>query len=191
LFDATQIPQGDETAESLSRLRDRAILETLYATGMRVSELSAARIGDLNLEGMEMRVIGKGSRERVVLLNQGATDWLKRYLEARILSEKKTANPEQPIAPDEPLFVSRQATPLSTRSVHRIVLKYARLAGLTKLITPHTLRHSFATHLLEGGADLRVVQDLLGHSSISTTQIYTHVSLERLRRIYLQSHPRA
>lgn len=189
LFDATQIPQGDETAESLSRLRDRAILETLYATGMRVSELSAARVGDLNLEGMEMRVIGKGSRERVVLLNQGATDWLKRYLEARILSEKKSI--DQPISAEEPLFVSRQATPLSTRSVHRIVLKYARLAGLTKLITPHTLRHSFATHLLEGGADLRVVQDLLGHSSISTTQIYTHVSLERLRRIYLQSHPRA
>ncbi len=192
LFDATQIPQGDETAESLSRLRDRAILETLYATGMRVSELSAARVGDLNLESMEMRVLGKGSRERVVLLNQGATDCLKRYLDARALAEKTSIAPDAPNpAPEEPLFVSRQATPLSTRSVHRIVLKYARLAGLTKLITPHTLRHSFATHLLEGGADLRVVQDLLGHSSISTTQIYTHVSLERLRRIYLSSHPRA
>ncbi len=192
LFDATLIPQGDETAESLSRLRDRAILETLYATGMRVSELSAARVGDLNLDSMEMRVLGKGSRERVVLLNQGATDCLKRYLEARCTQEKNFAALEirMPGA-DEPLFVSRQATPLSTRSVHRIVLKYARLAGLTKLITPHTLRHSFATHLLEGGADLRVVQDLLGHSSISTTQIYTHVSLERLRRIYLSSHPRA
>lgn len=193
LFDATLIPQGDETAESLSRLRDRAILETLYATGMRVSEVSAARVGDVNLESMEMRVLGKGSRERVVLLNQGATDCLKRYLEARLSADKGTINNEGSPALDaeQPLFVSRQATPLSTRSVHRIVLKYARLAGLTKLITPHTLRHSFATHLLEGGADLRVVQDLLGHSSISTTQIYTHVSLERLRRIYLQSHPRA
>ncbi|MBX9688598.1 MAG: tyrosine recombinase [Candidatus Obscuribacterales bacterium] len=192
LFDATQIPQGDETADSLSRMRDRAILETLYASGMRVSELSAARLGDLNLEGMEMRVIGKGSRERVVLLNQGAADCLRRYIDARAIAEKSGSSPEITMpAADEPLFVSRQATPLSTRSVHRIVLKYARLAGLTKLITPHTLRHSFATHLLEGGADLRVVQDLLGHSSISTTQIYTHVSLERLRRIYLSSHPRA
>ena len=191
LFDATLIPQGDETAESLSRLRDRAILEALYATGMRVSELSAARLGDLNLDSMEMRVLGKGSRERVVLLNQGATDCLRRYLEARAIQDKNANSPDNAPAADEPLFVSRQATPLSTRSVHRIVLKYARLAGLTKLITPHTLRHSFATHLLEGGADLRVVQDLLGHSSISTTQIYTHVSLERLRRIYLSSHPRA
>ena len=192
LFDATQIPQGDETAESLSRLRDRAILESLYATGMRVSELSAARVGDLNLDSMEMRVLGKGSRERVVLLNQGSTDCLRRYLETRALQEKNGSMTELVIPQsDEPLFVSRQGTPLSTRSVHRIVLKYARLAGLTKLITPHTLRHSFATHLLEGGADLRVVQDLLGHSSISTTQIYTHVSLERLRRIYLSSHPRA
>ncbi len=193
LFDATQISQGDETAESLSRIRDRAILESLYATGMRVSELSAARVGDLNLDSMEMRVLGKGSRERVVLLNQGATDCLRRYLENRAISEKNGSQPPELTIPgaDEPLFVSRQATPLSTRSVHRIVLKYARLAGLTKLITPHTLRHSFATHLLEGGADLRVVQDLLGHSSISTTQIYTHVSLERLRRIYLSSHPRA
>lgn len=192
LFDATQIPQGDETAESLSRLRDRAILESLYATGMRVSELSAARVGDLNPDSMEMRVLGKGSRERVVLLNQGATNRLRHYLEARAIAENNGILPESTIpGADEPLFVSRQATPLSTRSVHRIVLKYARLAGLTKLITPHTLRHSFATHLLEGGADLRVVQDLLGHSSISTTQIYTHVSLERLRRIYLSSHPRA
>lgn len=193
LFDATLISQGDEHAESLSRLRDRAILETLYATGMRVSELSAAQIQDLNLENMEMRVMGKGSRERVVLLNQGATDALKRYLETRNTSEKEIPQQgtSEPANQEQALFVSRQATPLSTRSVHRIVLKYARLAGLTKLITPHTLRHSFATHLLEGGADLRVVQDLLGHSSISTTQIYTHVSLERLRRIYLSSHPRA
>jgi len=143
------------------------------------------------LDSMEMRVLGKGSRERVVLLNQGATDCLRRYLEARAIQDKNANSPDNAPAADEPLFVSRQATPLSTRSVHRIVLKYARLAGLTKLITPHTLRHSFATHLLEGGADLRVVQDLLGHSSISTTQIYTHVSLERLRRIYLSSHPRA
>lgn len=193
LFEATKMPAGDETADSLSRLRDRAILETLYATGMRVSELSAAKMADLNMEGMEMRVFGKGSRERIVLLNQSALTSLQRYLDARCLSELKGREPSETTGLDgqEPLFVSRQATPLSTRSIHRIVLKYARLAELTKLITPHTLRHTFATHLLEGGADLRVVQDLLGHSSISTTQIYTHVSLERLRRIYLASHPRA
>ncbi len=193
LFDATELPVGDENADSLSRVRDRAILESLYATGMRVSELSAAKVGDVNFDAMEMRVFGKGSRERVVLLNQTAIAKLKRYIDARASAERtNNANPEKTVpAPDEPMFVSRQSTPLSTRSVHRIVLKYARLAGLTKVITPHTLRHSFATHLLEGGADLRVVQDLLGHSSISTTQIYTHVSMERLRRIYLASHPRA
>ncbi|MBY0552119.1 MAG: tyrosine recombinase XerC [Candidatus Obscuribacterales bacterium] len=193
LFDATDMPVGDENADSLSRIRDRAILETLYATGMRVSELSASKVGDINFDAMEMRVYGKGSRERVVLLNQNAITRLRRYIDARSAAERtpQTA-PDAPVpAPDAPMFVSRQSTPLSTRSVHRIVLKYARLAGLTKVITPHTLRHSFATHLLEGGADLRVVQDLLGHSSISTTQIYTHVSMERLRRIYLASHPRA
>ena len=190
LFEATEKPTAEEQPDSLNRLRDRAILETLYASGMRVSELSAARVGDLNFEGMEMRVIGKANRERVVLLNQSAVTHLKRYLEARLTADR--TDPQQALPqPEEPLFVSRQSTPLSTRSVHRIVLKYARLAGLTKVITPHTLRHTFATHLLEGGADLRVVQDLLGHSSISTTQIYTHVSLERLRRIYMQSHPRA
>lgn len=193
LFDATELPVGDENADSLSRVRDRAILETLYATGMRVSELSAAKVGDLNFDAMEMRVLGKGSRERVVLLNQNAISRLRRYVDARTAAERNASTPPdaQVPPPDAPMFVSRQSTPLSTRSVHRIVLKYARLAGLTKVITPHTLRHSFATHLLEGGADLRVVQDLLGHSSISTTQIYTHVSMERLRRIYLASHPRA
>jgi integrase/recombinase XerC len=168
-------------------VRDRALMEVLYASGMRVSELCGLRIQDYNAAAKEMRVIGKGSRERVVLLNDSAQAWLERYLADHWT---KLAGGRQPL-PDNPLFVSRQATRLSSRSVHRIVLKYARLAGIAKPITPHTLRHTFATHLLEGGADLRVVQDLLGHTTISTTQIYTHVSLERLRRIYLTSHPRA
>ncbi len=168
-------------------IRDRAILETLYATGMRVSELCGLTVADYNAETMEMKAFGKGSRERVVLLNPGANAWVSRYL-----SEHWTKLAQGRAAlPTDPLFISREFTPLSTRSVHRIVLKHARRAGINKTITPHTLRHTFATHLLEGGADLRVVQDLLGHSSISTTQIYTHVSLERLRKIYMSSHPRA
>lgn len=168
-------------------VRDRALMEVLYASGMRVSELCGLRISDYNSAAKEMRVLGKGSRERVVLLNDSAHAWLERYLAEHWskLAGGRTANP------DNPLFVSRQATRLSSRSVHRIVLKYARIAGINKPITPHTLRHTFATHLLEGGADLRVVQDLLGHTTISTTQIYTHVSLDRLRRIYMNSHPRA
>lgn len=168
-------------------VRDRALMEVLYASGMRVSELCGLRISDYNASAKEMRVLGKGSRERVVLLNDSAQAWLERYLADHW---SKLAGGRQP-QPDNPLFVSRQATRLSSRSVHRIVLKYARLAGIAKPITPHTLRHTFATHLLEGGADLRVVQDLLGHTTISTTQIYTHVSLDRLRRIYMTSHPRA
>jgi site-specific recombinase XerD len=145
------------------------------------------RIQDYNPTAREMRVIGKGSRERVVLLNDSAHGWLQKYLDEHWSRLSGGREPQ----PDQPLFVSRQASRLSSRSVHRIVLKYAKTAGINKPITPHTLRHTFATHLLEGGADLRVVQDLLGHTTISTTQIYTHVSLDRLRRIYMHSHPRA
>jgi site-specific recombinase XerD len=193
LFKATEALGADGVPDP-NGPRDRAILETLYATGMRVSELCSARIKDLDLAAMELRVVGKGSRERVVLLNNSACQWLSAYLNRRVNSSEVVSD-SRPLysylKPEEPLFVSRQSTPLSTRSVHRIVLKYARQAGIDKVITPHTLRHTFATHLLEGGADLRVVQDLLGHSSISTTQIYTHVSMERLRRIYISTHPRA
>lgn len=191
LFKATETHDGSDEGKSNS-VRDRAILELMYASGMRVSELCTARVQDINLEAREMRVLGKGGRERVVLLNESACNWIRQYMEKRLEKRVRTDVPELPrLGADEPLFVSRQSTPLSTRSVHRIVLKYARLANIDKVITPHTLRHSFATHLIEGGADLRVVQDLLGHSSISTTQIYTHVSMERLRRVYITSHPRA
>lgn len=168
-------------------VRDRALMEVLYATGMRVSELCGLRVSDYNQEAMEMRVLGKGGKERIVLLNQSAQGWLSKYLAEywTKLAEGRTPQAEHP------LFVSRQATRLSSRSVHRIVMKHAIKAGINKTITPHTLRHTFATHLLEGGADLRVVQDLLGHTTINTTQIYTHVSLERLRRVYINTHPRA
>jgi len=168
-------------------IRDRAILETLYATGMRVSELCGLKVKDYNPTAMEMRAFGKGSRERVVLLNESTRSWVHNYLENHW---SKLASGRQP-CPEDHLFISRESTPLSTRSVHRLVLKYALAAGIDKTITPHTLRHTFATHMLEGGADLRIVQDLLGHSSISTTQIYTHVSLDRIKKIYTATHPRA
>jgi len=161
--------------------------KVLYATGMRVGELCRLSMGDYDKQLMEMRVFGKGSKERVVLLNESANKWLMEYTEKHW---QHLSNDHPPQIKD-PLFVSRQTTRLSSRSVHRIVLKYARLAEIDKPITPHTLRHSFATHMLEGGADLRAVQDLLGHTTISTTQIYTHVSMERLRKVYMASHPRA
>jgi len=168
-------------------IRNRAVMETLYATGIRVSELCCLKVGDFNPRSPEIRVTGKGEKERIVLVNRSANAWLQHYLTHAWA--KLSGRPA--IEPGLPLFVSREGTVLSTRSVHRIVLKHARQAGIEKLITPHTLRHTFATHLLEGGADLRVVQDLLGHCNISTTQIYTHVSLDRLRNVYLSSHPRA
>lgn len=168
-------------------VRDRTVLEVLYATGMRVGELCRLSVQDYDRTLIEIRVFGKGAKERVVLLNESAQQWLNRYLDEywQHFSDNENAQPESP------LFISRQASRLSSRSVHRIVLKYARLAKIDKSITPHTLRHTFATHMLEGGADLRAVQDLLGHTTISTTQIYTHVSVERLRKVYLASHPRA
>jgi site-specific recombinase XerD len=173
--------------ESPIGVRDRCVLEVLYATGMRVGELCRLCISDYDRQLMEIRVFGKGSKERVVLLNESANKWLIEYIEKTWTLLSSGHQPQ----PGDPLFVSRQTTRLSSRSVHRIVLKYARLAEIDKSITPHTLRHSFATHMLEGGADLRVVQDLLGHTTISTTQIYTHVSMERLRKVYMASHPRA
>jgi site-specific recombinase XerD len=168
-------------------VRDRAVLEVLYASGMRVGELCRLSIQDYDRTLIEIRVFGKGAKERVVLLNESAQYWLNRYLDDYWQHFSDNESPQ----PDSPLFISRQASRLSSRSVHRIVLKYARLAKIDKTITPHTLRHTFATHMLEGGADLRAVQDLLGHTTISTTQIYTHVSVERLRKVYLASHPRA
>ena len=168
-------------------VRDRAVLEVLYATGMRVGELCRLSIQDYDRTLLEIKVFGKGSKERLVLLNESAQHWLNKYMDEHWQHFSDNINPQ----PDSPLFISRQASRLSSRSVHRIVLKYARLAQIEKSITPHTLRHTFATHMLEGGADLRAVQDLLGHTTISTTQIYTHVSTERLRKVYLSAHPRA
>jgi len=168
--------------ESPRGLRDRALLELLYATGMRVSEIADLSLRQLDWDEAEIRVVGKGSKERMVLMSEDAMQHLRRYLDA--------GRPElRPEATDK-LFLNRSGKPLTSRSIDRMLKAHARRAGIAKSISPHTLRHTFATHLLEGGADLRVVQELLGHASLSTTQIYTHVSQERLRQVYQQAHPR-
>jgi integrase/recombinase XerC len=165
--------------------RDRAIIEVLYASGLRVSELVGLNLSDLDLERGEVKVLGKGGKERICLLGEPARRALKQYIREgrRRLMKGDRAT--------DALFLNRFGGRLSVRSVDSIVSKYSRIAGLTKRVTPHILRHTFATHLMDGGADLRVVQELLGHARLATTQIYTHVSKSRAREIYLKSHPRA
>jgi len=168
--------------------RDRAILETLYATGVRVSELVGMDLSRTDFASGEAKVVGKGGRERIVLLGECAVDALGRYVMAgrlRLLETGKRGTAE------DALFLSRFGRRIVVRSVSRMLKKYANQCGLGKRITPHMLRHTFATHLLEGGADLRTVQELLGHKNLSTTQLYTHVNRERLKRVYERAHPRA
>jgi integrase/recombinase XerD len=167
-------------------LRDRAILELLYATGLRASELTGLRVADLDLDVGLVKCFGKGSKERLVPLGRQARDWVVRFLAA--------ARPELTrgrAASTDRLFVNSRGGRLSRMGLWGIVRRYAVAVGVEKVLTPHVLRHSFATHLLERGADLRSLQAMLGHSDISTTQIYTHVTRERLRRIYDAFHPRA
>ena len=164
-------------------IRDRAILETLYATGMRVSELTHLRIEDVNLEVGFIRCLGKGNKERIVPLGGKAIMWLKRYIEKeRSYFLKKHFN--------NVLFLSRLHKRISRQSIWKMIKRYARKARIKKDIRPHILRHSFATHLLERGADLRSVQEMLGHSDISTTQVYTHINKDRLKMIHRKFHPR-
>jgi len=165
-------------------IRDRAILELLYACGLRVSELTGLDTDRLDLPGLQVRVIGKGNRERRVPMGDEARERLHRYLHGP--REAWTAGHPTPA-----VFVSQRGARLARESVWRLVRARAALAGIESRVTPHTFRHSFATHLLEGGADLRVVQTLLGHASISTTQLYTHLTGERLREVYARAHPRA
>jgi integrase/recombinase XerD len=171
---------GDDPAG----LRDAAILELLYACGLRVSELTGLDMDRLNLGGLEVRVIGKGNRERRVPMGEPARDRIHRYLSGP--REAWTAGQPTPA-----VFVSQRGKRLGREAVWRLVRRWSQAAGIGSDVTPHTFRHSFATHLLEGGADLRVVQSLLGHASISTTQLYTHLTGERVREVYARSHPRA
>ncbi|MBE3596502.1 MAG: site-specific tyrosine recombinase XerD [Hydrogenibacillus sp.] len=171
-------------------LRDRAMLELMYATGLRVSELIALDLNAVNLELSFVRVIGKGDQERIVPFGEEAKEALSAYLERgrAHLRRRRTAK----TAPDgERLFLNARGRPLTRQGFWKIIKAYARSVGIAKPVTPHTLRHSFATHLLESGADLRVVQELLGHRDLSTTQIYTHVSRSALKAVYDRAHPRA
>ena len=165
-------------------IRDRALLELIYAGGLRVSEAHDLDVGDVNVETMELRVRGKGSKQRVVLMGVAARDALSLYLGQE---RPKIAARDSGSA----LFLNRYGSRLSRRSIQEKVRRYAARVGLRSDVHTHTLRHSFATHLLEGGADLRVVQELLGHASPATTQIYTHVTQAKAREVYLDAHPRA
>jgi len=171
-------------------LRDRAILQTLYSTGLRVSELVELTFADVDFDQQVLRARGKGRKERVVPLAQRAAATINRYVE-RLTNEPRFAKLLQGEAARTPLFINKHGGSLSSRSVRRKLDKYLKEVGLDASISPHTLRHTFATHLLDNGADLRSVQALLGHQSLSTTQVYTHLSAQRLREAYDKAHPRA
>jgi integrase/recombinase XerC len=177
--EVTALVEGPRLDDPLS-LRDRAILETLYSCGIRVSELTGLNVGALDLEEGMVRVLGKGGKERIVPVGRQAREAVAAYLAAR----------HQP-SYDAPLLVNARGGRLTRRSVARIVDKYILRLATMKKVSPHTLRHTFATHMLEGGADLRAIQELLGHASLSTTQKYTHVSIDRLMEVYDKAHPKA
>jgi integrase/recombinase XerD len=162
-------------------IRNRCLFEVLYATGLRVSELLSLRVDQIDWTRRSIQVLGKGSKERIVLVGDFAIDALERYMhESRLLLERESAC--------DALFLSHLGKALSVRGFHRVLQTHLAQTGITRHVTPHTLRHSFATHLLEGGADLRTVQELLGHASVSTTQVYTHVSEGYLRDVYARAH---
>jgi site-specific recombinase XerD len=173
-------------------LRDRALVETAYAAGLRISELATAQIGLLNLDRGELRVYGKGRKERIGLLGRPARTAITAYMEdgRPVLLARRSGTPADAPPPAE-LFLNHRGEPLGVRGLRYRLDLLCRRAGLPEGVSPHTLRHSFATHLLDGGADLRIVQELLGHESLATTQVYTHVSPARLRSAYLDAHPRA
>lgn len=180
----TKLLAAPKTSEALG-LRDRAILETTYSAGLRVSEVVGMNVGDLDFEQGLVRIRGKGKKERLAPLGSYAIKALEAWLKKRTLSKREAQGAASPV------FVNKFGRRLTTRSVARMLEKYLLETGLDTRTTPHTLRHSFATHLLDRGADIRSVQELLGHKSLVTTQIYTHVSTAALRKAYDKAHPRA
>jgi len=180
--DVEQLLAAPEYSTPLG-LRDRAMLELLYATGLRVSELVSLRIEQINFRQGAIRVVGKGDKDRLIPMGEEAVSWLEFYknnARKEILGQRQT----------DDLFVTRRASAMTRQGFWHIIKRYAKKAGINKPLSPHTLRHAFATHLLNHGADLRVVQLLLGHSDLSTTQIYTHVARERLKDLHARFHPR-
>jgi integrase/recombinase XerC len=175
---------GLASGDGFSGSRDRALFETLYSTGCRVSELAGLEAGLVDLQERRAKVRGKGGKERVVYLSEPAVEAIRNWLpyrSARIKAEK----------PESHLFINARGGALSTRGIAYIIDGYVRRSGTSRGLSPHGFRHSFATHLLAGGADIRIVQELLGHENISTTQIYTHVDVDRLRAVYKSAHPHA
>ena len=197
------VVDGDERAATAGRrrdpalgaalvARDRAIVEVAYAAGLRISELAAAELSSIDLRRGEIRVFGKGRKERIGLLGRPAIAAVEAYLEAarpELEARRPAGGPGGPRS--DALFLNSDGSPIGVRGLRYRIDRLCRRAGLPEGVSPHTLRHSFATHLLDGGADLRVVQELLGHESLATTQIYTHVSAARLRAAYSDAHPRA
>jgi integrase/recombinase XerD len=166
-------------------LRDRAMLELMYASGLRVSEVAKLTLHNVNVDAHFLRTVGKGSKERIVPVGKQAMDWLRRYLaDARPRMGNNSSGRSE-------VFLSTRGRALSTKTIWHLVKKYARAAGIAKSLSPHTLRHSFATHLLNNGGDLRAIQEMLGHADISTTQIYTHVDQQRLKETHYRFHPRS
>jgi len=182
-------------SRTLLGLRDRAVLEILYGSGLRVSELVNLNIRDVDFLGGMIKVKGKGAKERLVPIGQIGLSSIERYLGMRRVLEKEDSSKirslENLYYSNEPLFLNRQGARLGGQSVNRLLNKYIRRASIKKGVSPHTLRHTFATHLLDAGCDLRAVQEMLGHAALSTTQIYTHVTTERLKKVYKRYHPRA
>ncbi len=180
-FDLVQSPEGIE----FIKIRDKAILELLYCSGVRVSELAGINMDDVNLKEGLLKIKGKGKKERIVPFGDKAAAALKSYIVDRVFFKKKKRFTDTQSA----LFLNIRGSRLTDRQIRRVVVKYARNIGIEGQIGPHTLRHSFATHLLIGGADLRIIQELLGHSSLSTTQKYTHLDIGHLIDIYDKTHP--
>lgn len=183
LYEIEKILEQPDTSDKLG-LRDKAILELFYSSGLRVSELIELKISDLFLDDEVIRVLGKGSKQRIVPVGSSAVKWIKEYvLKSRPLLEQRIRSKNY-------IFLNLRGTKLSRMGVWKIVERYTKEAGIKKEVHPHTFRHSFATHLLEGGADLRSVQEMLGHSDISTTQIYTHIDREYIKQVHKDFHPR-